>query len=376
VFAGPLQFDADDQGSHEHSIVVTSYGTGRATIDGGDDAGLFAYNTAGLSISNINLIGSGPGSNESNGINFYNDLAGDVRLDGVRITEVEVSGFGKNGILIGGWNGQSGFRNIHITQAMIHDNGLNGLVTYGQWPHANEHAYIAHVQSYRNSGTPTAKPSSGSGIILGSVNAGIIEWSVAHDNGWLGNAGIGIWTYASNNIVIQHNESFDNRTSGTADGGGFGLDGGVTDSVLQYNYSHGNDGAGYGLFQYENAFPWFGNRVRYNLSFNDGQKNGFAGIQIWNGGSGLLAEAQIHDNIVVVIGASGQAPPHALSFKTESSTFSVHHNTFIALGEAGLLRIASAQRDLSFAANRCWCTENSANDDGLYRQRCEIYHGL
>ena len=94
------------------------------------------------------------------------------------------------------------------------------------------------------------KPHSGSGIILGNVDGGTIEWSRAYDNGRLGNAGVGIWTHDSTRILIQYNESFDNHTSGDADGGGFDLDGGVTHSIMQHNYSHDNDGAGYGLFEY------------------------------------------------------------------------------------------------------------------------------
>ncbi|MGC3974336.1 MAG: hypothetical protein QM771_08160 [Nitrospira sp.] len=73
-------------------------------------------------------------------------------------------------------------------------------------------------------------PHSGSGIILGNVDSGVIEWSKAYENGRLGNAGVGIWTYDSTKVAIQHNESFANHTSGDADGGGFDLDGGVTDS--------------------------------------------------------------------------------------------------------------------------------------------------
>src|SRR5678815_626384 len=95
--------------------------------------------------------------------------------------------------------------------------------------------YIGQTHAYSNSGIPTETPSSGSGIILGGVASGTIEWSVAHDNGWRGNAGVGIWSYASSNILIQHCQSFRNRTAGQVDGGGFDLDGGMTDSIMQYN---------------------------------------------------------------------------------------------------------------------------------------------
>ena len=42
---------------------------------------------------------------------------------------------------------------------------------------------------------------------------------------------MGIWASESNRVVIQMCRSTGNRTGGRHDGGGFGLDGGVTNSV-------------------------------------------------------------------------------------------------------------------------------------------------
>lgn len=348
-FIGPLLFDAKDHGTSTDPIIVTSYGTGRAAIHSPTDRAFVAYNTAGIAVSHLDFIGSP--RNPSDGVVFYNDLPGDVRFAGVQLTDIEVSGFGNNGVSIGGWNGRSGFRDLRISHSHIHDNGLNGIMIYGKEPHANEDVYVGHVVSYRNSGLPGRSPS-GSGIVLGGTNGGVIEWSTAHDNGWLGNAGVGIWTYASTYVTIQHNESFNNRTTGDADGGGFGLDGGVTHSIMQYNFSHGNHGAGYLLCQYRDAPPWFSNIVRHNLSIDDGQKNDFAGIQIWNGSAGTLGGGEIHDNVVMVR-SSALGMPTALYFKTGSHDFYVHHNLFMALGEAFLTRAAPGQADHRFAHNQC-----------------------
>ena len=64
---------------------------------------------------------------------------------------------------------------------------------------------------------------------------------------------VGIWTYASNRVTIRSSESYGNRTGGHADGGGFDLDGGVTNSVIEYCYSHDNDGPGFLVWNYEGA---------------------------------------------------------------------------------------------------------------------------
>lgn len=373
TFLGPLLLDGADRGTESAPITVTTFGNGPAVIEAGEGMGIFVRSTAGVILSNLHVSGNHHPHNNSDGIAIHNDLDGALLLTGITIDHVEVSGFGKNGISIGGWNGDSGFRNVRVTHTRIHDNGLNGLVTYAQHPRANKDVYIAYVEAYRNTGLPGVVPHSGSGIILGNVENGVIEWSKAYENGRLGNAGVGIWTYDSTKVVIQHNESFANRTSGEADGGGFDLDGGVTDSVMQHNFSHDNDGAGYGLYEYAEAPPWYGNTVRHNLSVNDGRKNGAAGIQIWNGGTSLLADATIHDNIVMM-GPSEDVTPSAIAFKSPSQGFSIYQNAFIASGEAILVFKPAEQVHLHMSDNRCWSmTTRSLWDESLEREVCAIY---
>lgn len=375
TFAGPLLFDLEDHGTKETPILVTSYGEGRATINAGIGAGIVAKNTAGIIISKINIIGRGQNDNRSDGISFYNNLPKETKLERIEIDEVEISGFGSNGISIGGWNGENGFKDIRITRAMIHDNGMNGFITYAQQPYSHEHVYVGHVESFNNSGSPNASPhpSSGTGIVLGGVKEGTIEWCVAHHNGWLGDAGIGIWTYDSTRIIIQRNESFDNHTAGLHDGGGFALDGGVTDSVLQYNYSHDNDGAGYGLFQYRGAPPWSKNRVQFNLSIDDGRKNGYGGIHVWNGGSGL-SHADINENLIVMR-TSLEGTPSALTLDAVAESFSVHNNMLMMFGDANVVTIIPMQRQLSFVNNRCWSQKHWgfwAHDSDS--DQCQTHH--
>lgn len=53
-----------------------------------------------------------------------------------------------------------------------------------------------------------------------------------------------------------------------AHSGGFDLDRGVTNSVMQYNCSYDNDGAGYLIYQYEGARP-LGNNVTCHASLEN-----------------------------------------------------------------------------------------------------------
>ena len=56
TFGGQIFLDSKDHGADLNPIVVTSYGTGRATIQAGGSVGLLAYNTAGIEVSNLNFV--------------------------------------------------------------------------------------------------------------------------------------------------------------------------------------------------------------------------------------------------------------------------------------------------------------------------------
>jgi len=306
TFVGEIDFDSLDTGSAATPITISSYGPGRAVIKGSGTA-FYAYNTAGIRITNINFAGGGRTINTASGVVFYTDLPGGVKLDYVHISAVDVSGFGRNGIVIGGWNGDTAYHDIAITDVTAHDNGDTGIATYAQNMFANQGVYIGHVSTYNNAGIASATDPTGNGIVLGAVDGAVIERSVAYNNGFNNTSAsgpVGIWAYDATNVLIQYNESYNNRTGGTTDGGGFDLDQNVSHSVLQYNYSHGNDGAGFMICHAPNNPLSTGNTIRYNISQNDGRKNSYAAIQIYGG----VASADIYNNSVYLAKASTGTP--------------------------------------------------------------------
>jgi cysteine-rich repeat protein len=351
-FSGSLYFDAQDTGSAVSPIVVTSYGSGRATITAAAGDGLFAYNTAGLTISSLVFTGSGAATNTKSGVIFYNDLPGNVRLPHVYLDDLDVSGF-RNGISIGGWNGTSGYDDVRVTGTAAHHNQRGGMSTYSQANFGITNVYVGGSSFYSNLGDPNyTANNSGNGLVLGQVDGALIERCLAWDNGGLcpASAGpVGIWAYESTDVTIQFCESFSNRTGGPADGGGFDLDGGVTNSVMQYNYSHDNDGAGYGLYQYPGASAWSGNVVRYNISQNDGRKNSYGGVTVWNGGSGVT-NAEIYNNTIYVSPASS-GTAHGIRFLTGSTNLRFRNNIILATAGAPLLRSTGTQTGLVFQGN-------------------------
>jgi len=341
TFHGALVFDEGDSGTAAQPITVSSFGGRRATLDVGAGTGILIYNTAGFVISNLNIVGSGSTSNTGSGILLRTDRSDDGKLASVRIDGVDVSGFGESGIEIRGDNGVSGFRDVRITACEVHGNARAGIATFGDRPYAHADIYIGHCRVHDNTGIAGRTRHSGNGIVLSSVDGGVIERCVAYDNGALNTANggpIGIWAYDSTRMTIQFNESYHNHTNSESDGGGFGLDGGVTNSVMQYNYSHDNDGAGYMLAQFYGASRFADNTVRYNISQNDGRKNGYSAIDVYNGGSSIN-NVEIHNNTVFVGPVASGRMPRA--FRMSHATMNVHvrNNIFSTIGGVPIVEI-------------------------------------
>jgi hypothetical protein len=166
----------------------------------------------------------------------------------------------------------------------------------------NGNIYIGHCVAENNPGDPTVTNNhSGNGILASSVRGGTIEYCEASDNGWdmpwTGNGPVGIWIWDCTNFIIQHCIAHDNKTNPVAaDGGGFDLDGGVSNSVIQYCLSYNNQGSGFGLFEFGAAKPWENNTIRYNISQNDGSVNG-GSVAIWrNATVGVIRNCEIYNN--------------------------------------------------------------------------------
>jgi hypothetical protein len=289
TYAGGLYFHPGNFQGKGAPMVISSFGSGRATIDADTSYGLYAHNVAGIEIRHLNFKGGGPKNNANHGILFYNDLPDDVKLAHIVIDEVEVTGFRKSGITVAAWSGNSGFGEVRITRAVVHEIGSEGINVWGAFDqnkmgYAHRNVYVGHCHVYQVYGLSIPDKHSGSGIVLSDVDGGMVEHSVVHSSG-MGNTHcggpVGIWAWDANNIIIQHNEAYNMSAGSGCDGGGFDLDGGVTNSIMQYNYSHDNEGAGFLIAQFEWARPMHNNIVRYNISENDGLKNDYKGITLW-----------------------------------------------------------------------------------------------
>lgn len=287
TFTGGIELQSNDGNKPDKPIVFTTYGPGKAMIQTTNSKQIGCKVTNGQGIEFHNMIVKGMGGSvqkDADGMFFFSDkLTG--HLHHIIVNNVEIQNFGYCGIrFYSEWNKdvQSGYKDVLINNCKVHDCKENGIVSFA-YDTQNTNFYhhsrftIRNTEVYNISGydAPSHK---GSGIVLSQIDSSTIEYSRAYNNGTentaCGGPG-GIWVYAADNIIIQFCESYKN-SSGKGkgcDGLGFDLDGGVTNSIIQYCYSHDNDGAGYLFGNFGGARPWGKNLLRYSISVNDARTN-------------------------------------------------------------------------------------------------------
>lgn len=323
LFTGTLQVNYNTIGAPGKLVVIGSYGNGRATINSGNEPGLLINNSRYIQLRNIDVKGAGrKDGNTTSGITI--DYCADIQID-----SMEVAGYQKSGLLIRNSSG------IIVQNVFAHDNGYAGISVSGENFSKKDCRNISlrYCRAENNPGDPSNRSNhSGNGIIVSQCTRCTIEYCTATNNGWdmprTGNGPVGIWAWDADSLTIGHCLAYRNKTSrGGGDGGGFDLDGGVTNSVIQYCLSYENEGSGIGLFEYDQAGPWYNNTVRYNISINDGNVSAAkAGIFIWNASTTQkLKDCFIYNNTIY------NTQNAAISYASESANEGfVFYNNILA----------------------------------------------
>jgi hypothetical protein len=353
IFDGTLRLEGIC-GNEESPFVVTSYGEGRALINGGNYEGIKANECKNLKISNLNVRGSGrKDGNTTNGVAL-------IRTINSIVENVIAEGFQKSGLDLFNCSG------VVVKNVITLNNGFCGINVMGSERKLSTDILIYNCRAENNPGDPTnLNNHSGNGILIGVSDNVTVDHCIATNNGWdmprEGNGPVGIWSWESNNVSIQYCISYRNKTSKNGkDGGGFDLDGGVTNSIIQYCLSYENEGAGYGLFQYLGASDWSQNVVRNCITINDGLKTAGSGsFFLWNGSGEetQLADCQICNNM-----AYCDSVP-VISFENASAhkNFTFYNNIFIGTGQL----VSGKNSGSLFKGNLWWVMRKPARDPDL-----------
>ncbi|MFD5892393.1 right-handed parallel beta-helix repeat-containing protein [Streptomyces sp. NPDC060366] len=301
TFTGCLAFNGDKVPGSSAStpFKVTSYGTGQATIKsnctGDYSAAVAADNVSGFQLHNLKLVNGGT---TAAGVLLQNQKTS-TATKSLKVTGSDISGFATpsgSGSTFGGQimvlgyavNANSG----PLDDVQILNNKLHGAsVTSNAGPGIYGWGSGVNITNVRVEGNTVynlgmAAQSTGAALTANGWDGAVIQRNLVHDIGAnvtsCGGAS-GIMTYTSNNVKIRHNEVYKVQpvpafTAG-CDWDGIDLDGGTTNSVVEYNYTH--DNAGSGLLAYTSTAGsrvWGPNTYRYNVSENDDWANAQGGL--------------------------------------------------------------------------------------------------
>ncbi|WP_214370093.1 right-handed parallel beta-helix repeat-containing protein [Pseudonocardia sp. H11422] len=342
-FTGTLVLDQRDGGDPAAPVVIGAYSAGGPVIEA-SHAPAVSISTSGVEIRDLTAVGEGSAYDRWAGILLVNDRTDGRLLEHVHVSRVDVSGF-KRGIEVTA-SGPAGFHDVLVSESALHRNMEAGFASHGSDFVAGSPGYahsgivLRDVAAFGNVGDPhNTTRNTGSGAVLGSVRGGLVERSRFFDNGAASVASegpLGVWAYDSTGVVIQQSMSYRNRTAAT-DGGGFGLDINVSDSVLQYNLSYDNDGPGYQLYTWEANDAHTGNTVRFNISRDDARRTIYGALTVL----GRVNRSDVYQNTVVLTAATARERPPVVLIGPEVSAVSLRNNIVVTDGAGPLVSAAA-----------------------------------
>lgn len=281
-------------GAAENRIVIGAYGNGplpKIDARGTNTAALHINDMSHVLVRDLELTNPGNLSEPHRGLYLTatETLVTNVEIRDLYIHHVtglgDFSGTGKSGgAIIGRILGDSTVKidNVRIESNRIEDVGRSGIfftastvrnrpLATEEWPDGGQGIVIRANHLTRLQGDAI--------VTLGTSGA-VIEDNRVHignlgGRDWLSenrNCAAGIWTWRANNTLIQRNEvsgyRFGQSPTDGCDGTGFDVDNQQDGTIIQYNYSHDNEGGFILLCSDDEAH---GAEVRYNLSIDDGK---------------------------------------------------------------------------------------------------------
>jgi hypothetical protein len=328
-------------------IRIGKYGQGNKPAIRGNGAvedAVLLKNQEYWEIEDLEVSNSGATKGIRRGVHFVADNFGDAHhLVVRRMTIHDVTGRDdskENGAVIYSCAGDrkpSRFVDLLIEDNEIYHADRNGISGWTQfWQRSKWYPSLQVVVRSNK-----LRDIGGDGIMVVATDGALIEKNVvAHANQRSEGYNIGIWTWSADNSVIQFNEAY--GTKGQRDGEGFDSDWNSRNTLIQYNYSHDNEG-GFLLIcddGGQSKSDSAGNVVtivRYNISQNDGHR----GIAI----SGPVRDTLIYNN-TFYIGAEQSTNVLLFTDWTGwSSNTALYNNIFYALGEARIGHAVSRSKD-------------------------------
>jgi hypothetical protein len=301
-----------DSGTPDSPIVYTSYGGLRALIKA-DTIGVMCSGKEYVEFRSINVSGSFKPFDQRDAKAFKNiglwfiNHNSNRKLRGIKIDSCSFTSLQTNAINITAYNENSpqvgGYDGVEITNCRVDSIGHIGIImnwsamylhSFSDYPLTNitiRNCEISRVTGLYNNfvpGTMKHDTYSGNGIFISHTDSALIERNTVYSCGGsgfdtiIGSGPSGIEAAASRRITCQYNEVYDIKASTGSDGHGMHFGDGVQNSIMQYNYSHNNDGPGFSFHCYGNSYPLANsnNVLRYSISARNGRESVYNACEI------------------------------------------------------------------------------------------------
>ena len=304
-------------GVNGNRITVSAYGTGaRPIIDGNfavsvvvtiKDQNYWTFDS--LEIKN------------STGKGLYVDGTVGADLYGFTLTNLYVHHMGLNddnyAVLVGQYQSHS-----------VHDVLIDNVVTNDAFRGIGSGGKCCNIPTSRSTNfvvrNSTVYNVQSDGILIASVNNGLVEHSVVYNTGimttLINHTPNGLWTWDCDDCTVQFTEVYESH-SPSWDGGAYDIDYFSHRNIVQYNYGHDNDAYCVAVFGGGRGDVTTDSVVRYNICSNDGRygdanpnRNGGIYMSVWSGGS--VGNTYIYNNTVYWNPTNKTANTHFAIFVT------------------------------------------------------------
>ena len=316
VFTGILDINA--QGKSDARIVIDAYGQGKKPCVTAPDNSLFAlrvFNSDYVTVQNLEVINQGSERMDNRvGVKIACENHGvshNIILNALEIHDVN-GGMLKNrgegsGIMmeIKGDETVSRFDSLWVENCVIRRCERNAIIWKVPSNRTGNWAPSTHVVFRKN----LIEEVPGDGIVPIACESPLVEYNLMRNCPASmpdGQAAAGIWPWSCDNALLQFNEVSDHKAPWDAQG--FDSDFNSSNTIIQYNYSHDNEGGFVLICTPGNANPAqnignIGTIVQYNISINDAIRTrttriGFFSPTIHIGGA--CRDTRINNNILHV----------------------------------------------------------------------------
>lgn len=191
-----------------------------------------------------------------------------------------------------GANKRSRFVDLRIEDNEVYATDRNGITTWSDaWQRSKWYPSLGVVVRGNR-----LRDIGGDGILVTAADGALIERNVVEKaNQRSAGYNVAIWSWSADDTIVQYNEA--SGTKGERDGEGFDSDWNSRNTLIQYNYSHDNDGGfilicNEGSYSPSDSVGNVGTIVRYNISQNDRHR----GITL----SGPVQNTAIYNNTLYV----------------------------------------------------------------------------